>query len=135
MSAGAAGSAAGAAAARARMLREEEESMTGYTPEELAEGWEFKFLRSVTSRFKDPEVLRRCLEEEGRAGWTLVEKFDNSRVRLKRPAAARRGDASLKSDPYRTWVGMTEGQFGMMIAGIGLGAVALILLVVFAATR
>ncbi len=26
-------------------------------------------------------ALRRAVEEESRAGWTLVEKFDNGRVR------------------------------------------------------
>jgi hypothetical protein len=32
--------------------------------------------------------MQRYLAEEAQAGWTLVEKFDNSRIRLKRPAAA-----------------------------------------------
>jgi hypothetical protein len=128
MSAGAAGA---AAAAAARVRREEEESMAGYTPEEMAAGWEFKFLRSATSRFKDPEFRRRSLADEGQAGWTLIEKFDNGRVRLKRPAAARKGDASLKFDPYRTSVGMTEVQLGLTIVGTVLGSLAHIGLVVF----
>ena len=51
--------------------------MATYTPEELTEGWEFKILRSATSGFKDAGFLRRSLEEEAPAGWTLIEKFDN----------------------------------------------------------
>jgi hypothetical protein len=133
MSSGAAGAAA--VAARARQVREEEESMATYTPEEITEGWEFKILRSATGRFKDPEFLRRSLEEEAPAGWTLIEKFDDKRVRLKRPAAARRHDPALKCDPYRTWVGMTENQVGIMIVSIVLGTVALVLLLVFLAVR
>lgn len=109
--------------------------MAGYTPEEMSAGWEFKFLRSATGRFKDPEFLRRSLADEGQGGWTLIEKFDNGRVRLKRPAAARKGDASLKFDPYRTSVGMTEGQLGLTIAGTVLGSLALIGLVVFLVLR
>jgi len=112
------------------MLREEEESMTGYTADELAEGFEFKILRSATGRFKDPGFLRQSLETEARAGWTLVEKFDNARVRLKRPAAARRGDAALGFDPYHTSVGITDVQLALTIIGIVLSALALILLVV-----
>ncbi len=49
--------------------------MTGYTPEELASGSEFKILRSATSAFRRPEFLRQVLDEEKEAGWTLVEKI------------------------------------------------------------
>ena len=132
MSAGAAGA---AAAARARRRREEEESMATYTPEEMADGWEFKILRSATRRFADPEFLRRSLEEEAAAGWTLIEKFDNNRIRLKRPATARGRDSSLTCDPYRTTVGMTEQQLTFIVVSSVLGAVGLVLLVVFLATR
>ena len=105
-----AGAAAGAAAAMARRIREEEESMTGYTPGDLSEGWEFKFLRSATGSFRKPECLRQAVEEEGRAGWVLLEKFDNKRLRFKRPTSARSGDAALAPgfDPYRTSYGMGE---------------------------
>jgi hypothetical protein len=68
---------------------DEEEEMTPYTPQEVAEHWEFKILRSATTQFRDPVRLRSILEEEARAGWTMIEKFDDTRVRLKRPASAR----------------------------------------------
>ena len=126
--AGAGASAAAAAAAtRRRAEREEEEQLTGYAASDLSEGWEFKILRSATGAFKKPEVFRRVLEEEGRAGWVMVEKFDSQRVRLKRPAAAKAGDAGLEFDPYRTVVGMSEGRLGLVIIACVLGGVAILL--------
>lgn len=99
--------------------------MTGYTPEDLASGSEFKILRSATSAFRRPEFLRQVLDEEKNAGWTLVEKFDNSRIRLKRPASARSG-GSTTFDPYRSYVGISETALGLRIAAaivIGLAVV------------
>ncbi len=112
--------------------------MTGYTAADLAEGWEFKILRSATGAFKKPDVLRRVLEEEGRAGWVMVEKFDSQRVRLKRPtppAPAKSGDPALGFDPYRTTVGIGEGQLTLIIIGCVLGAVALVTAIVLAIVR
>jgi hypothetical protein len=135
MSAGSAGVAAGAAAAQARRECDEEELMTDYKPEDLAAGWEFKILRSATSRFKDPDFLRQTLADEERAGWTMLEKFDNSRVRVKRPVAARSGDASLGFDPYRTWVGITDNQLALTIILTIFGVLALLGMIAFLATR
>jgi hypothetical protein len=101
--------------------------MTNYTPEELASGWEFKIVRSATGGFKRTEFLQSVLEEEKRAGWTLVEKFDNSRVRLKRPVSARASDGSAGIDAYRSHVGISDLALGLrMAAGILIG-LALIL--------
>lgn len=102
--------------------------MTPYTPSDLAEGWEFKILRSSTGRFRDPAWLQSVLQEEQRAGWTLVEKFDNGRIRLKRPAKARAGDAALDFDPMRTWVGMTPGILAVLIVAASLASSGLIAL-------
>ena len=124
--------AAAAAAARRRREREEEEHMTPYTPQDLAENWEFKILRSATGAFKDPAVMQRYLAEEAQAGWTLVEKFDNSRIRLKRPAAARQQDAQCTFDPYRTRVGISQVGLGLLIAAGGiLGGLAVVLTVLY----
>src|SRR5262245_39212068 len=101
--------AAAAAAAIARQ-REEEESMTPYTADDLAR-YEFKFLRSNTAAFRSREKLEQALAEEAHAGWQLVEKFDSSRLRLKRPITARENDAKLSFDPYRTQFGMKQGTF------------------------
>jgi hypothetical protein len=119
--------AAAAAAAAQRQREEEEERMTPYTPRDLAENWEFKILRSATGAFKDPAVLRRYLAEEAQAGWTLVEKFDDNRIRLKRPAAARQQDAQCTFDPYRTRVGISEVGLGLLVAGIIFGGLAVLI--------
>jgi hypothetical protein len=133
---GAAGAAAAAAAAAA--AREEEEEMTPYSSKDLAEDWEFKILRSVNGKFRDPVWLHAVLQEEARAGWVLVEKFDDSRVRLKRPASARARDAAFGFDPRRTWVGISQTRYAILVilAVLG-GTVALIavLLGIFAGAR
>ena len=84
---------AGAAAAEAERRRQEEEEMTKYSDADLQGDWEFKIVRSNLAGFRSPEVLQQVCAEEARAGWTLVEKFDNQRLRFKRPISARAGDA------------------------------------------
>jgi hypothetical protein len=126
---------AGAAAAAAKRLADqEEEEMTPYSPKDLADDWQFKILRSATGKFRDAVWMHAILQEEARAGWTLVEKFDNARLRLKRPASARKGDGALDFDPLRTWVGMGQRRVTALVVlatlvGIGL----LTLLIVFIA--
>jgi len=97
--------------------------MTSYSENDLSEGWEFKILRSKMHAFRKPENLKKYLEEESEAGWVLVEKFDDKRLRLKRPASARRGDATLKFDPYRTQVGLSDTGMILIILGIMFGAI------------
>jgi hypothetical protein len=122
--------AAAAAAAAARRAREEEEHMTGYTPSDLAGGWQFKIMRSSTGAFRHPERLREMLEQESRAGWVMVEKFDSQRVRLKRPGAASAGDAALGADPYRTTYGISDSKLVVIILGVVFSTVALAILIV-----
>jgi hypothetical protein len=117
-----------AAAAAAEMARKEEEEMTPYSREDLTDGWEFKILRSMTSAFKDPQKLRVYLEEESRAGWVLVEKFDDSRVRLKRAIDAKQRDGQLDFDPYRTYVGISQGRYITIIVLLSIGIPLLIAL-------
>lgn len=106
--------------------------MTDYHPNDLADGWEFKILRSSTAVFKNPERMRAILEDETKAGWVLVEKFDDRRIRLKRPASVGRMDAKLDFDPYRTDVGGSNGLilvvilaalFGLMFLAIFLRSI------------
>jgi hypothetical protein len=112
--------AAAAAAAAARRMREEEEEMTAYNPKDLAEDWEFKIIRSNFNTFRNPEKLRAVLEEEKRGGWTLVEKFDDQRIRLKRPAGVKVTPADFADgyDPYRTTVGVSQGFLVLAILGV-----------------
>lgn len=85
----------------------EEEQMTIYRSDELDSNWEFKIVRSSSGAFRKNQVFQTLLAEEALAGWELVEKLDDRRVRFKRPRDARRKDASLPPglDPYRTQFG------------------------------
>ncbi len=62
----------------------------------------------------------------------LLEKFDDARLRFKRPVSARQNDATLGPDvdPYRTWVGASETRVGLTVGALVLGAVLLILAIV-----
>ena len=102
--------AAVAAAERRRKRNLEEEQMTAYRKDDLEQSWEFKILRSATAQFRKPDILNIVLAEESRAGWELLEKFDNERLRFKRPIAGRKGDVNLAAgiDPYRTQYGISE---------------------------
>jgi hypothetical protein len=124
--------AAAAAAEAARLQREEEEEMTPYREDELRDGWEFKILRSTTDTFRHPEKLRHVLEEEGRAGWVLVEKFDDQRLRLKRRSDAKDSDYAAGFDVYRTYVGRTPQQQSMQVLAWVLGISVLVIGVIAA---
>ena len=96
-----------AAQEQQRQDRLEEEEMTRYTTDELDNHWEFKIVRSQSGAFRKPEIFQRLLQEESIAGWELVEKLDDRRVRFKRTRDARRRDATLPPgiDPYRSHFG------------------------------
>ncbi len=101
--------------------------MTRYTEADLQGEWEFKILRSNTAAFKNPQVLQQVCAEEARAGWVLLEKFDNQRLRFKRPVSARSRDAALDFDPYRTLYGVSSGA---LAAGILVGVFAAVALLI-----
>jgi hypothetical protein len=117
---------AGASAAQRRrqmLEKEEEEEMAQYTREDLDNEWEFKIVRSGTAAFRKREVLDKVVEEEARAGWVMLEKLDDSRIRFKRPARARAQDAYLppEVDPYRTTYGTSSPrQVAIMLTLVGL---------------
>jgi hypothetical protein len=124
-----------AAAKRRRMMHTEEEDMARYTQEDLNNDWEFKIVRSESAAFRKPEVLKKLLEEEARAGWVMVEKFDDRRIRFKRPRSARARDVLLPPgvDPYRTWYGTPVARYavlvgvliGVLLAGLGIFGLSL----------
>jgi hypothetical protein len=127
MIASAGGAAAAAAAARIRAMQEEEERLTEYSADDLSHGWEFKIVRANTSAFRKPEVLRQVCEEEARSGWQLVEKFDDSRLRFKRPASARNTPSASGIDPYRTTYGMSAGKMVVLILAVSIAITFLII--------
>jgi hypothetical protein len=132
MSAGAAAVAAAAAEAE-RRRREEEEEMTKYSDAELQAGWEFKILRSNTAAFRKPAVFQKACTEEAAAGWVLVEKFDDQRLRFKRPVSAREKDSSLDFDPYRTQYGITTAANTAVVAGCTIAGILFVSLLLIAA--
>lgn len=113
-----------------RQCEEEEETLTPYEPKDIQPetgpkslnggahaakdprfaGWEFKIVRAERELFRNPAIFKQLCEEEAQAGWTLLEKLDDRRVRFKRPIALR--DISnpqlLTFDPYRTHYGSTS---------------------------
>lgn len=117
-----AGAAAAAAAAKQR-AQEEEEKLTPYNAGDM-EGYEFKIIRTNTRKFKDPEFVRKICAEEAQAGWEMIEKFDDYRIRFKRSVKNRSRDPHLNIDPYRTHIGVTETHIVLIVVGISLAAVA-----------
>ncbi len=100
--------------------------MADYTQNDLKNDYEFKIVRSDAGAFRKPEVLSRLIEEEAQAGWVMLEKFDNSRIRFKRPHSARAKDAYLPDgvDPYRTRYGVPSAQYAALV-GILIGLLVL----------
>jgi len=111
-----------AAQEQQRRDKEEEEEMTRYSVDELDSNWEFKIVRSEAGAFRKPEVFNVLLQEESIAGWELVEKLDNRRVRFKRPQDTRRRDATLPPgfDPYRSHYGSAGGTRTAVLIGTAL---------------
>ncbi|MDD4050500.1 MAG: hypothetical protein PHR28_01195 [candidate division Zixibacteria bacterium] len=88
--------------------------MTPYNKDDL-EGWEFKIVRSNFGRFSNYEIVQKVCQDEARAGWEMVEKFDNERIRFKRRTDRRSGDRQLDFNPYRTTIGFGEGRISAII--------------------
>lgn len=84
---------------RKRKLMHEEEEMTTYSTDDINSDWEFKIIRSATNTFRSEEVFAALLEEEAYAGWELVEKLDDQRIRFKRPRSARAKDHRTQYGP------------------------------------
>src|SRR5512146_1662287 len=108
----------GTAAAAQRRKMQEEEEMTAYSPEDMQK-YEFKIVRSSWGIFGNPQKFSQLLQEEARAGWELVEKFDNQRVRFKRPLSYRDRDSLLPAgvDPYRTHYGISSLMVAILLVG------------------
>jgi hypothetical protein len=70
-------------------------------------GWEFKIVRANRNLFGNPAILQCLCKEEAEAGWIMLEKLDDRRVRFKRPIGLREVVKSefLNYDPYRCHYG------------------------------
>ncbi len=84
-------------------------------------GWEFKIVRARRDLFCDPAVFQFLCAEEAEAGWILLEKLDDRRVRFKRPIALREIVKAefLNYDPYRCVYG-SSWQPGKWLSAIAL---------------
>ena len=69
---------------------------------------EYKVITSQTPMFAKQEKISEVMELEARAGWQLVEKYDNYKLRLRRKLSARENDKNLDFDPYRTHAGVSS---------------------------
>ncbi len=81
-------------------------------------GWEYKIVRASGDLFRDPKVLQRLRDEEADAGWILLEKLDDRRIRFKRPlATAQIQNAEyLEIDPYRSHYGSSAPSLSWLVA-------------------
>jgi len=126
--------AAAAAAAQQRILQEEEEQMTPYSDSEMHK-WEFKIVRCTGfTNFGNPEKFKEVVSDQAKYGWVLLEKFDNYRLRFKRPITEREKDASRPGDPYRSYYGPSLATIVWITLAITFGFIILIMLIVFVST-
>jgi hypothetical protein len=90
-------------------------------------GWEFKLLRAEADLFRSPAVLQQACDEEAIAGWILLEKLDDQRLRFKRPIAMREviDPQTLGFDPYRSVYGGSHRWRQRLIVAIGVLALLL----------
>lgn len=90
-------------------------------------GWEFKIVRANRDLFRDPVVFQRLCQEESEAGWIMLEKLDDRRVRFKRPIAMRDVIKAefLNHDPYRCHYGPTHNSVTWLSAIAALIAIVL----------
>jgi hypothetical protein len=77
-----------------------------FTDAAIAE-WEYKIVRAYSDLFRNPTNFIQLCEEEAQAGWILLEKLDDRRVRFKRSVAMREqvDVTQLSFDPYRCYYG------------------------------
>jgi hypothetical protein len=114
------------AAARRRMRREEK--MAKYGTDDL-DGWEFKIVRAYTRKFKSQDMIEKVRMEEARAGWELIEKFDDYRLRFKRRIEKRAMDKHLEIDPYRSQLAAPKRLVVAIIAGILIMLIGILILI------
>ncbi len=88
---------------------------------------EYKIIQSQTPMFTDTAKMHEVLEQEAKAGWRLLEKEDNYRLKLQRDISNRANDADLDFDAYRTTVGVSSTVTKGMTAILTMAIVSVIL--------
>ena len=69
---------------------------------------EYKVMQAQTPLFSDTQKMHDVLAQEAKAGWRLLEKEDNYKIRLQRDISNRENDANLDFDAYRSTVGVSS---------------------------
>ncbi len=69
---------------------------------------EYKVIQAQTPLFSDTAKMHEILDQEARAGWQLLEKEDNYRIKLQRNISHRDNDKNLDFDAYRSNVGVSS---------------------------
>lgn len=69
---------------------------------------EYKVIQAQTPLFSDTAKMHEVLKQEARAGWQLLEKEDNYRIKLQRNISHRDNDKNLDFDAYRSTVGVSS---------------------------
>lgn len=69
---------------------------------------EYKVVQSTTPLFATSKKIDEIMAEESKAGWQLVEKYDNYKMRLQRDISNRSNDKNLGFDAYRSQVGVNN---------------------------
>lgn len=88
---------------------------------------EYKVIQAQTPLFASTPKMHEILEEEAQAGWNLLEKEDNYRLKLQRETSHRENDNKLSIDPYRTTVGVSSMVTYGATAAITIAVVSVIL--------
>ncbi len=88
---------------------------------------EYKVIQSQTPLFADTAKMHEILAQEARAGWQLLEKEDNYRIKVQRDIAHREKDKELDFDAYRTSVGVPSIVTYGVTALVTIGIVSVIL--------
>ena len=69
---------------------------------------EYKVIQAQTPLFSDSKKMHEVLDQEAKAGWRLLEKEDNYKIRLQRDVSNRENDENLDFDAYRSTVGVSS---------------------------
>ena len=88
---------------------------------------EYKVVQAQTPLFADPAKMHEVLDQEAKAGWRLLEKEDNYKIRLQRDISHRENDKNLDFDAYRSTVGVSSVVTYGATAAVTIAIVSLIL--------
>ena len=88
---------------------------------------EYKVIQAQTPLFSDTQKMHEVLDQEAKAGWRLLEKEDNYKIRLQRDVSNRENDKNLDIDAYRSTVGVSSVVTYGATAAVTIAIVSLIL--------